>query len=60
MTPKEKALKEYELHIKHQTVTPRIATEYAIDIAIQERDKQWEDAIDKCTLDGSVKIIKNN
>jgi len=25
---------------------------------LKERDKQWEDAIDKCTPDGSIKIIK--
>ena len=30
----------------------------AIDIALKERDKQWEDAIDECTPDGSLKIIK--
>lgn len=28
--------------------------------AIRKRDRQWEDAIDKCTPDGSVKIIKEN
>ena len=28
--------------------------------ALKERDKQWEDAIDKCTPDGSVKTIKKH
>jgi len=29
-----------------------------IDLAIKKRDKQWEDAIDECCPDGSVKIIR--
>ena len=40
--------------------TTRKLCEKEKDIELKERDKQWEDAIDKCTADGSIKIIKKH